>query len=285
MAKSENASQILDGATEFIEQAGRDIDRARLACHFGNVSLDDLLAVLGRYQNHDGGFGKSLEPDIRGEASNPFATELALASCVWADVPNDHPLLQRTVDYIERTQTEDGDWGFSDAAREGEMAPWFAAWEFPNLNPGCTTAGLLRSLEVGSERLHARSRHLFDRLANPSDLIAGGFYGARSYAMYFLPESSEPHPERDFYRNGVAWWMIRADVEGTIDDSGHFFEYLRSPGSSISRLIPTPILERRLDMLEAERATDGGWTVPYGDFWRPWQTVQNLLILRAFGRI
>lgn len=285
MTESAEGSRVLEEAGAFVVQNGRDIDQARFAYHFANGTLDDLLEVLGRYQNTDGGFGRDLEPDIRGDASNPFATELALATCIWAGVPSNHPLLQRTVDYLERTQTNEGDWVFSPEAWAGEMAPWFAAWEFPNLNPGCTTAGLLRSLGLGSEELHARSRRLFDELANPTDLIGGGFYGARPYAMYFLPEESERHPERDFYRYGVAWWLIRADAEGTVDDSGHFFEYLRTPESSISRLIPGAIIERRLDMLLAERAADGGWTVPYGDFWRPWQTVQNLLILRAFGRI
>lgn len=285
MPKSEKASQILEEARTFVARRGRDIDRARFAYHFGDGSLDELLDALGRYQNDDGGFGRDLEPDIRGQASNPFATELALTVCLWAGAPSDHPLLERTLEYLERTQSEDGDWRFSYEARAGQMAPWFAAWEFPNPNPGCTTAGLLRSLGLGSQRLHARSRQLFDRLANPKDLIAGGFYGARPYAMYFLPESSEPHPEGDFYRYGVAWWLIRSDVEGTIDDSGHFFEYLRTPDSSLARMIPEPILERRLDLLESERADDGGWPVAYGDAWRPWQTVQNLLVLRAFGRI
>jgi hypothetical protein len=65
-------------AQQFFEHAGRDIDRACFACHFGQGTQEELLGILARYQNSDGGFGHGLEPDIGAPDSNPFATELAL---------------------------------------------------------------------------------------------------------------------------------------------------------------------------------------------------------------
>jgi hypothetical protein len=38
-------------------------------------------------------------------------------------------------------------------------------------------------------------------------------------------------------------------------------------------------------MLAAEQQEDGGWPTPYNPNWRGWVTVQNLLVLRAFGKI
>src|SRR5437764_10265407 len=157
-------------AKRFFEDHGRDIDRARFAYHFGEMPQAELLEVLARYQNQDGGFGRGLEPDIKAPDSNPFATELALSICLQADVPRDHPLLERTVRYLEETQDEEGSWRFSEGIYRHELAPWFAAWEWPSLNPSCTTAGLLRELGLGSERLHAQVEHLFERLARPGDL-------------------------------------------------------------------------------------------------------------------
>lgn len=276
----------LDKAAGFLERHGREVERVRFRYHFADGSLDDLLSALAEYQNPDGGFGHGLEPDLKARESNPFATELALTICLWADVPRDHPLLARTVDYLERTQTEEGDWRFSEAVYGDEMAPWFREWQFPNLNPGCTTAGLLKALDLGSERLHARAAALLERLAKPEDLISGGFYGARPYAMYFLPRSKEwDHPARGFYLGGVLWWLIRSHVEGTIEDGNHFFEYIRTPETALGRGMPPPILEAKLDLLESEQAEDGGWPVPYGAHWRSWATMQNLLTLQAFGRI
>ncbi|MGB5060371.1 MAG: hypothetical protein WBO48_16855, partial [Candidatus Promineifilaceae bacterium] len=47
---------ILQKAEHFFQSNGRDIDRAIFHHHFGDLDQAGLLAVLGRYQNEDGGF-------------------------------------------------------------------------------------------------------------------------------------------------------------------------------------------------------------------------------------
>ena len=93
----------IERAAQFFTEHGRDIDRERFRFHFGEGTQEKFLGVLGSYQNEDGGFGHGLEPDISAP-SNPFATELALLYCLQAEVPSDAPILQRAVDYLERTQ-------------------------------------------------------------------------------------------------------------------------------------------------------------------------------------
>src|SRR6478672_8732753 len=117
----------VERARGFFATWERDIDRARFAFHFDSAagSPEALLAALGRYQNADGGFGHGLEPDITAPDSNPFATELALTTCLQARIAPDHPLLTRTVAYLEATQTADGDWCFSPPVYEHDLAPWF----------------------------------------------------------------------------------------------------------------------------------------------------------------
>lgn len=90
-------------ARDFLASQGRDIDRVRFDYHFGKASQEELLAVLGRYQNPDGGFF-GLEVDIKAPASNPFATELALLICLQANIAREQELLQRVVQYLETTQ-------------------------------------------------------------------------------------------------------------------------------------------------------------------------------------
>src|SRR5438270_277324 len=124
----------LGRAQQFFRHHGRDVDRALFAYHFAGGAREEMLAVLGRYQNADGGFGHALEPDIAAPDSNPFATELALAICLQAAVPPDHPLLVKTVVYLEESQQEDGTWRFSEAVYRHDLAPWFQGWEWPNLN-------------------------------------------------------------------------------------------------------------------------------------------------------
>lgn len=270
-------------AGRFFARNGRDIDRARFAYHFGDAPQDELLAALGRFQNDDGGFGRALEPDIAAPDSNPFATELALTVCRQADLPRGHELLGRAVWYLESTQDEDGGWRFAPGVYEHALAPWFRSWQWPSLNPACTLAGLLKELGLGSARLHERVAALFARQARPDDLLGDEFYAVRPYAYYFLPEWDDPR--REFYLAGVLWWLVRQQVEGQVQDGGHFFEYVRGPRTYTGRLLPPPLLAARLDGLAAEQADDGGWPTPYAEHWRGWVTVQNLLVLRQFGRV
>ncbi|HUG13648.1 MAG TPA: hypothetical protein VMM78_01410 [Thermomicrobiales bacterium] len=274
--------EMVARAGAFVEAQGREIERARFAYHFGEGSLERVIEALAAYQNPDGGFGNALEPDIKAPDSNPFATELALLICIQAGMRGDEPLLQRTVAHLEATQHEDGDWRFAPGVYEHELAPWFAAWEWPSLNPGCTTVGLLRELGLGSAELHARAERLFERLAKVEDCVSGGFYGVRPYAFYF--NQRRDHPQRDVYISGVLWWLIRQHLEGGDIDGGHFFEYARTPETWIGHNLPPAIVQERLDGLLAEQQEDGGWPTPYDPAWRGWTTMQNLLILRAWGR-
>jgi hypothetical protein len=275
--------QAVTRAGEFFARHGREIDRARFRFHFAGGTQEEVLDALGRYQNEDGGFGHALEPDITAPASNPFATEWALLVCLQAGVPREHPLLARTVGYLEASQYEDGSWRFSPEVYAHEMAPWFQGWEWPNLNPAGSLAGLLRELGLGSPRLHGRVADLFAQLARPTDLLGDEFYGVRPYALYALPDGEHPHQE--LYRAGMLWWLIRQHIENKLPDAPHFFEYARTPQTYTARNLPGDILAAELERLEAEQAEDGGWPSPYAEHWRGAFTVQGLLVLRAFGRI
>jgi hypothetical protein len=193
--------QIIANARNFFKYNGRPVDRARFAMHFDGGSKHDFLTALGEYQNPDGGFGHALEVDITAPESQPFATELALKYCLDGGIPAGDPLLQRTLAHLEATQQEDGGWRFGPEIYAQAMAPWFKAWTWPNMNPTCTTAGLLRQYGLGSDRLHERVRVLFDQMADVSDVADGEFYSIRPYAMYFRPEWN--HPLREFYLSGL----------------------------------------------------------------------------------
>lgn len=276
----------LQKAQTFLQTHGRDIDQARFAYHFGDLPLADLLATLGRYQNPDGGFF-GLEVDIAAPQSNPFAMEIALLMCLWAIAPKDHPLLQKAVAHLEATQDADGGWRFVPEIYKHSLAPWFQGWAWPNLNPACTISGLLLELGLGSPAMHTRVAELFDRLEKPVEVSGvegrdGDFYSVRPYALYFRAETG--HPRQAFYRAELVQWFARQHAQNKLDNT-HFFEYIRTPHSYAGQSIPPHILQARLDMLEAEQSPDGGWPSPYDPRWRPWITVNNLLVLKAFERL
>jgi hypothetical protein len=269
-------------AGEFIDANGRDFEKALFGSVFrgkGSVFALDALAI---YQNPYGGFF-GLEADIKAPQSNPFATELALNAMRWLSVPRDHPLLLRTLGYLETTQLDDGTWRFTPEIYQAELAPWFQGWQWPNLNPSCTISGLLKQIGVGSERLHNRVSALFQRLAKPEDLLGSEYYNVRPYAYYFL--TGETFPQSEFYRWGVSWWMARAHLTNPDLDATHWLDFAPQPRSSIAQRIPPAMLAEKLTQLAAEQSADGGWPTPYDPAWRGWNTVLNLFILRAYGKL
>ena len=64
-------------AREFMRLNARVIDRRRFDLHFHGAPAAPLLAALAAYENPDGGYGHALEPDLRGEASQPGRPRLA----------------------------------------------------------------------------------------------------------------------------------------------------------------------------------------------------------------
>ena len=276
-------SEMLERARQFVQQYGREIDQARFALHFDGGTIEAFMDALGAYQNPDGGFGHALEVDIEAPGSQPFATEIALDYCLKAEIPGDHAMIQKAVNYLEETQDEDGCWRFTPDIYTHPLAPWFQGWTWPNLNPSCTLAGILREYGLGSAVLHLRVARLFEQWQNLSDVVEGEFYAMRAYAMYFLPEGELPN--REFFLSGLLWWLIHRHLSNEIADNGHWFEFIRSPHTYVGQRLPTRILMDRLDRLVAEQRPDGGWPTPYDPSWRSPVTINNLLVLQAFERL
>lgn len=269
-------------AGEFLEREGRDIEQVIFDFAFRGAPAAGVLDALAAYQTPDGGFTR-LEVDIEAPVSNPFADELALRVLSWIDPPRDHPLVTRLVAHLEETQDEDGCWKFAPEVYQGALAPWFQGWKWPNLNPSGQIAGTLKFLGLGSDRLHSRVERLFETLANPADLT-GEYYSVLPYALYY--QTNWENPAAELYRWGVVWWLIGRHIDGEpVIDSTHFMELLLRPDGPIARRLPEGILSARLTQLEAEQSEDGGWPSPYSAAWRPWITMQNLLVLKAYGRL
>lgn len=267
---------------EFLDREGRDIDQALYGFAWRGLKAEDVLAVLNRYQNVDGGFSR-LEFDIAAPQSTAFATDLALRVLLWIDPPRDHPVVQKTVAYLEAVQDEGGNYPFAPEVYQYQLASWFKGWQWPNISPSLQIAGALKQLGLGSNRLHQRVQNLFGQQAKPDDLTGNEFYTAVPYAVYFQTEWD--FPEADFYRWGLVWWMVRQHYANPGLDATHFLELAPRPDSAVARRLPETVLNAKLDQLLAEQSVDGGWPSPYDPHWRTWITANNLLTLRAYGKI
>lgn len=272
----------LDRALHFLQGQDRPVELAWARNTAGVGSTGDVIAALTRCQNPDGGFGQNLEVDIKAPDSQPFAVRLAMLTMIDTGVSAEEPIVQRLAQWLEREQGDNGDWRFSPGVYEHELAPWFAGWTFPALNPALCLAGAALRLGIGSKRLFDRIDALVADLASPEEAESGAFYNVLPYAEFF-PWSS--HPDRERYLDGIARGVQARVESGGYEDASHFFAHAGGPDNAVAKRLPGALTEGQLARLEGEQADDGGWPSPYNPRWRPMTTADALAILRAYGRL
>ena len=269
-------------ALSFLDAAERPVEATWARWTTDQGTREDVITALARYQNADGGFGQGLEPDIGAPSSNPFATRLALQILLALGVNSDEPMLARTTRWLEERQDEDGCWRLPSDVQEHPLAPWFAGWTFPSLNPALCLAGLATRLGIGSARHHARVRELFDRMASREEIAGAEFYTLLPYVEY-VPWVEVP--EQEAYLDALAA-EIRSGLErGVYEDAGHFFEHVGPADGPLAKRLPSDLIAGQLDRLQSEQEADGGWPSPYAAHWRPWTTAAALSTLRSHGRL
>ncbi|TDC62629.1 hypothetical protein E1200_25090, partial [Actinomadura sp. GC306] len=115
----------LTRAADFMRRSARLIDRHRFALHFRGGPAGPVLQALRAYENPDGGYGHALEPDLRGEGSQPVATQHALQFLHEAGADDD-PAVTRTGDYLASITRADGGVPFVlPTVRDTPHAPWW----------------------------------------------------------------------------------------------------------------------------------------------------------------
>jgi hypothetical protein len=242
---------------------------------------DAVVDALAGYQNDDGGFGKGLEVDIKAPVSNPFAARLAMIVLLSLRQPAE-PVRGPVTDGLDRwlttTQHDDGDWHFAPEVYQHDLAPWFAGWTFPSLNPACDLAGLAARLGLGNEEMQARVRRLFDERASLEEARTGEFYNLLPYVEYLAGIN---HPARDSYLDALAANITATAERGGYADAGHFFEHAHGGGPDLLRRLPPTLIQSQTERLLAEPEEDGGWPSPYDPAWRPWATAGSLAVLAA----
>lgn len=266
------AQAYLDGQAE-----SRPVEAARGRLFLGHGGTNDVRAALTRYQNEDGGFGNGLEPDIAAPESNPFAARLALSTIVETGIPIDDPVVTRLVDWLERTQGEDGCWRWELGTLDHPIAPWFAAWEFPSLNPALCLAGALARLGLGSKRLHTRCRDLYIRMASADEMANGDCYVLLPY-VESVPWLTDL-PDREATLDRLAGHIAQDLTAGTYTTPQEAAEHIGPPDGPIGQRMPAGTFERLRADLIATQQPDGHWQTPFDAHWNPIQTVTAIHLL------
>jgi hypothetical protein len=292
-------------AKNFIINQGRELDQRRFEFHFETGSADAVLAALASYQNDDGGFGNSLEPDIRASASSAIATTVGFQVLREIQAPAEHALVRKGIEYFVATFDESrGVWPIiSPEVAEAPHAPW---WNYENsaetfgqflTNPRAEIVGYLHEFSDGvpTQLLKQLTATVLEHLD-------------------FLPDEMEMHDILCFARlaetealpNRDKVWakLTRAAAPGVARNAEQLNDYVLKP----LWLVPSPKsplaaglkdeVEMNLDFEIEQQGEDGSWSPnfswgdQYPEAWRTakreWQskfTVDTLKTLKDFGRI
>ena len=282
MTTDQTTLERLAAAQTWLDQqeTERPVEAAWGRTMTGDGDAAAVLAALVRYQNDDGGFGNALEPDIAAPQSNPFAARLALHVILETGIPTTDPVVTQLVGWLEDRQGEDGCWRWEPGTLDHPIAPWFAGWQFPNLNPALDLAGALARLELGSERLHRRCRELYARLASRDEIVDGPYYVVLPYAES-LPWLTDL-PDREGSLDALAAHIARDVDVGAYTTPQEAAEHIGPPGGPVARRLPAGTLERLHADALATQQPDGHWASPFEAHWDPYQTVSGMALLTHY---
>ncbi len=290
----------LDAAERFMWTSARLIDRLRFDHLFRGGAAERVVAALHPYQEPDGGFGGALEPDFRGPVSQP-TTCLAALEVLHETGELETSIVGPVLDWLTTVTTDDG--GVPTVLANAERYPkapwWTPAPETPaSLLPTGGLAGLLYAHGIDHPWLAPATEFCWRALDDVPRRVATGnwllqvTYEVRSGLVFLDHVPDRARAETVAGELGEA--LVRAgavavDVRG--DETATPLDMAPRPDAIARSWVPADAVERHLDAVEQGQAGDGGWTVPWdawvpaaGLEWRGWRTIEQLRILRAYGR-
>jgi hypothetical protein len=279
-------------ARDFVYRNARLLERRLFAALFEGAPAAGVVDALRGYQNDDGGFGNGLEPDKRAPQSQPLDVRFALEILELAGA-DDEQLVRRACDFLATVSAPSGAVpivlpSIADYPRAGH---WGDGVFEADLNPTAGIAAYLHAHGIAHPWRDAATRYCFEELerAVPEDAHA------LREVLYFL----EHAPERDRAEALVpavaeALPRSRFYLADAADSSYGLtpLAFAPTPQSRWRSLFDNAQVEAHLDRVEQDQQEDGGWPLtwePPGDGarleWRGYETVRNLLVLAAYGRL
>lgn len=290
-------------AADFIKSKARPLEAALFAVQFEEAPVDEAVFALAAYQNNDGGFGNGLEADIQLPDSSVIATATAFPHFRTLLLNGGHPMVAAACDYLNRQYlVAEKRWRIIpeniDAAPH---APWWVVggdlWN-SRVNP---TAEILGFLYEYPQQFDAALRDaLTQQLVSYAEANGQDAMEMHDLMCYAALVNNPSVPEDVRLRFLPA---VRRIAEKTVERApekwgGYGLMPLMVVDNPHSPLAGTFAHEipQNLDYLVKSRGEDGAWHPAWQwgdgdtarrvtDAWSGVITLNNLVKLRAFGRI
>jgi hypothetical protein len=295
-------------AANFMRQSARPLEKALFEYHFEGGGRTNVLAELVPYQNHDGGFGHGLEPDLQTPYSSVIATVTALGILRGIGADEDTPGLPAALAYlVEAYDVERERWPI--APPEVENAPRAPWWSYAELEENCRGfwANPRASVVAYLQQFQKIAPSPFIEIARQATVDALMRYPQRmemhDLLCYIDLLETEGLPRENY--ESLVDKLRRALPQSVALDPNEWDEYslrpievVRSPESPLAGVLDPALIDANLDYLIDRQEADGFWSPNWAwDFidpdawavaergWRGILTLRNLKTLRDYGRI
>jgi hypothetical protein len=300
------SGKAFDASRRFLEGTARPLELARYQHAFLDGSSEMVLNALGQYQNDDGGFGRSLEPDLRAPESSVLCTSIAFQILRALNASPENPLVSGGIRFLMvNLDREQYGWRIiPGTAEDSPRAPWwyqegreeqFASF---SLNPTAEILGYLFDYpaKVEHDVISAVSGRVLRAL---SDLAKIEMHDLLCCLRLFQTTTLPPE-----YR-GQLFARIKVLMKDTIACDPEQWEgyslrplqVVHSPESPFMAGLEQDVAAN-LDYEIASQNADGSWAVTWSwddTFPEEWAsakmewsgviTLEKLLTLKRFGRI
>lgn len=251
----------------YVEARGRALERAQLAFALeGRPWAGAVMEELARFQTTDGGFGRGLEPDVRGPASSAICTSVALQHLRAIGASAETQMVEAAIGYLLRTLDREG-WvwpAVDERLGEGPHAPW---WE----------PGLPRFRGYALNPTAELLGYLYDyRALVPDEVLDRVTAGVLEALTEVIESSYELHCCMRLAQTRALPETVRAVLEDRLAPSVEAADPEDYPHLDLLRLIPGPDafgydlvnsgIRRQAERLIAAQCEDGGWRPA----WEPW---------------
>ena len=293
---------IFEKSEQFILTHGRELEKALFNYHFKDGSKNSVLNELIKFQNQDGGFGNGIEPDLRLPQSTDISTWCALRLLKDLEISDDETVLNAALDYLElKFNTKKRGWDIVvPEVNNCPHAPWWnyegAIKHFGWGNPSAEILGFFIKYRSSSKLIKPLLELAPQKIL---EVKPGDFHEIDCFKkLYDLADGNL----KEQLRKPLISLMqnsIEKDPEKQSEYVARPLTFIDSPSDKlISAFSPTLIEENLCFIVKSFDHKSGcwhpnwDWAGNYPEQWQKakqeWQgilTLNNLLKLRAFGKI
>lgn len=296
--------------SEWVHCNSRPLDLALWQYQFENGSKDAVLSALIYYQNSDGGFGNTIDPDNWNPNSTPYNAQIVikmLRQIEFTDVT--HPIYQGIFRYLENTEHK-AEYGWLFSIPSNDDYPHGCWWDFnakantyEAIGTTASLCGFIIRYGDSESKLYRMAFSYIEMLieklkstTNYGDMGVGGYCellldiegaGLMDCFNYVYLEDKMHCLVRDKICNDTNNFMANP-LEFVLSPNSRFYEKNKDEVAAA------------LDLIIDQRPTLGVWNIPWewynGDkypkefaisenWWKSIKAIDKLLQLKSFSRL